>query len=72
LNSDSNDLAESRKILERIHKRQLYKYLGSFVLPQENDKIVDIHSIENDVKIYFIKSKKYLILNELNYLFQVD
>jgi len=33
LNSTSDDLRESREILERITKRKLYKYVSSLVLP---------------------------------------
>ncbi len=38
---DSSDelLAESRSIVERIQKRELYKYVGSVTLPTENDKL---------------------------------
>ncbi len=37
LNSTSDDLKESREILERITKRKLYKYVSSLVLPTSGE-----------------------------------
>lgn len=45
LNSNHPDLEESKKILELISKRKLYKYVGSCVLPND----ADISVLEQEV-----------------------
>ena len=47
------ELRESKEILERIGKRQLYKYVGSFVLPNNT---TNIHSIEDELTTFLSDS----------------
>jgi len=53
LGSNDEQLNESKLILQRIHSRKLYKYVGSCVLPTELHKTVD--SLIEEVKSSFDK-----------------
>ena len=45
--SDDTNLTEARAILERIEKRQLYKYIGEFVTPDDVTEDREDYNSEN-------------------------
>ncbi len=52
LYSNDEKLIESKLILQRLHARKLYKYIGSFVLPTELHK--KVNSLIEEVNLSFV------------------
>ena len=51
LNSENDELRQSRDILKRVEKRKLYKHVGSCVIPPNNNQ----KSLENKLLSYMKK-----------------
>jgi hypothetical protein len=52
LYSNDEQLNESKLILQRLHTRNLYKYIGSFVLPTELHE--KVNSLIEEVNLSFV------------------
>ena len=59
LYSNDERLEESKKILERVGKRKLYKYVGSTVLPNDKNTRDSTKNLKADVSFFNSLGYKY-------------